>query len=120
MSFSVHFEPKGSTHVLTSVGILLSPCVWYAIYHHLPCVQGGSSNPSINQPTNGNLGHLWVFLWFFSSQSQDEETSHEGPEQLNEVPRAQDAALQDAWVLQNVAHAQGAVAGVVGDAVVSW
>jgi hypothetical protein len=27
--------------------------VWYTIYHHLPVVKGGSSNPSINQPTNG-------------------------------------------------------------------
>jgi hypothetical protein len=25
----------------------------------LPVVKGASSNPSINQPTNGNLGHLW-------------------------------------------------------------
>jgi hypothetical protein len=33
--------------------------VWYTIYHHLPVVQGVSSNPSINQPSNGNLGHLW-------------------------------------------------------------
>ena len=31
--------------------------VWYTIYHHLSsftcCFSGGSSNPSINQPTNG-------------------------------------------------------------------
>ena len=27
--------------------------VWYTIYHHLPVVKGVSSNPSINQPTNG-------------------------------------------------------------------
>ena len=32
--------------------------VWYTIYHHGPVVKGVSSNPSINQPTNGNLGHL--------------------------------------------------------------
>ena len=34
------------------------------IYHHLP-VKGVSSNPSINQPTNGNLGHLWSSICFF-------------------------------------------------------
>ena len=28
------------------------------IYHHLPFVKGISSNLSINQPTNGSLGHL--------------------------------------------------------------
>ena len=33
---------------------------WYTIYHHLPVVKGVVSNPSINQPTNGNLGHLWT------------------------------------------------------------
>ena len=33
--------------------------VWYTIYHHLPVVKGVSSNPSINQPTNGK-GHLWL------------------------------------------------------------
>ena len=33
---------------------------WYAIYHHLPVVKGVGLNPSINQPTNGNLGHLWI------------------------------------------------------------
>jgi hypothetical protein len=32
--------------------------VWYTIYHHLPVVKGGSSNPSIfiNQPMG--KGHL--------------------------------------------------------------
>ena len=32
--------------------------VWHTIYHHLPVVKGVVSNPSMNQPTNGNLGHL--------------------------------------------------------------
>ena len=27
--------------------------VWYTIYPHLPVVKGASSDPSINQPTNG-------------------------------------------------------------------
>ena len=31
----------------------------YTIYHNLPVVIRGKTNPSINQPTNGNLGHLW-------------------------------------------------------------
>jgi hypothetical protein len=26
---------------------------WDTIYHHLPIVKGVSSNPSIDQPTNG-------------------------------------------------------------------
>ena len=33
--------------------------VWYTIYQQLPVVKGVASNPSIYQPTNGNLGHLW-------------------------------------------------------------
>ena len=121
MSFSVHFEAKGSTHVLTSVGILLSPCVCYAIYHHRNLLFKGFQQTLRWKSTNQwEFGTSMVEKMFWSSQSQDEETSQEGPEQLNEVPRAQDAALQDAGILQNVPHAQGAIAGVVGDAVVSW
>ena len=32
---------------------------WYTIYHNLPVVQGGLLHPFIDQPTSGNLGHLW-------------------------------------------------------------
>ena len=32
--------------------------VWYTIYHHLPVVKGVSSNPSINQPTNGKRTYM--------------------------------------------------------------
>jgi hypothetical protein len=39
--------------------VKIEGAVWYTIYHHLPVVKGVSSNPSINQPTNRNLGHLW-------------------------------------------------------------
>ena len=39
--------------------------VWYTIYHHLPVVKGVSSNPSINQPTNGK--RTSIYRWIFPS-----------------------------------------------------
>jgi hypothetical protein len=33
--------------------------VWYTIYHHLPVVEGVSSNHSINQPTNGKRTSIY-------------------------------------------------------------
>ena len=50
--------------------------VWYTIYHHLLVVKGASSNPSINQPTNGKrtsmipsaAGECVTFMKIFASQ----------------------------------------------------
>ena len=50
---------------------------------------------------------------------QDEQTSDEGPDQLQPVARSQHATLEDAGVLQDIPHAQGAATRVVGDAIIS-
>ena len=39
--------------------LMTGPCSGTGHYLLLKFVKGVSSNPSINQPTNGNLGHLW-------------------------------------------------------------
>ena len=36
--------------------------VWYTIYHHFPVVKGVSSNPSINQPTNGKRTSMMTMV----------------------------------------------------------
>ena len=54
----LHFRILEIPLILVKIGLgreLVNP-----IYHHLPVVKGVVSNPSINQPTNGNLGHLWL------------------------------------------------------------
>jgi hypothetical protein len=62
-SHVLRFEPgngwKWSKYVQINNVLLvkIEVPVWYTIYHHLPVVKGVSPNPSINQPTNGNLGH---------------------------------------------------------------
>ena len=40
--------------------------VWYTIYHHPPVLKGVHTHLSINQPTNGNLGHLCLKLWDYT------------------------------------------------------
>jgi len=47
--------------------------VSYTIYHHLPVVKRGSSNPSMNQPTNGKrTSMVWESLsgWWLSHPSE--------------------------------------------------
>ena len=54
--------------------------IWYTIYHNLPVVKGVSSNPSINQPTNGKrtsmicvcvrIGSIYLLLPASGSQSR--------------------------------------------------
>ena len=53
-----------STNVLL---VKIEGPVWYTIYHHLPVVQGVSSNPSINQPTNGKRTPMDQTCWFTSN-----------------------------------------------------
>jgi hypothetical protein len=42
--------------------------VWYTIYHHFPVVKGVSSNPSINQPTNGKRTSMKPTTTIFQNQ----------------------------------------------------
>ena len=55
LSFTGHLRNRliGGTYPSCPFGKKRGAGSWYTIYHHLPVVEGVSSNPSINRPTNG-------------------------------------------------------------------
>ena len=93
--------------------------VWYTTYHHRNLLLKGKTNPSINQPTNGNLGHQWIHPWVHrasrrqSSSRSPMALSPGGPPQPgNAAPSAPSARLCPsrsgvAWVVSLLVEVLG-------------
>ena len=70
-AFPIEVQPKQlAKHINHVLLVKIEGLVWYTIYHHLPVVKGVSSNPSINQPTNGKKTSMKHIVFLLSEASQ--------------------------------------------------